>query len=129
MVGPPSLGSMPGETPMISPDLRSDVRASESPSEGSKALVRLGWMLGGTMITLIAWFTLVSSPAWTFGLRDVVFWSGVLVSLSLRYLDVMRFQGQTSDGEPATMGDFRRYALGLAVIAGAGWAVAQAVHI
>lgn len=134
MVGPPSLGNMPRETHMlphdpIAPASSREPMTTEAPDEGMGALVRLGWMMGGTLTMLIAGFTIASSPAWTFGLRDVVFWFGALLALALRYLDVARFAGQTSSGEPATMKDFWRYSAALSVVALGGWAAAQSVHL
>lgn len=97
--------------------------------EGAAALVRLGWMLGGTLTMLIASFVIASSPAWTFGLRDVVFWSGAMLAVTLRYWDIARYRGQTANGEPATMNHFWRYTTALSLAALGGWAAAQSVHL
>lgn len=101
---------------------------SAAPGAGSGALVRLGWMMGGPLTMLIAGFTILNTPAWTFTVRDALFWFGAVIALALRYLDFARFQGQTSNGDSATMVHFRRYAVGLMVVATIGWALAQAVH-
>ena len=111
-----------------------DVRPSSSissaePGEGSGALIRLGWMIGGSLTMLCAWFTILNQPPWTFGIRDAVFWSGALLALAMRYLDITRFRGQTSRGEVATMAHFWRYAVGLSVIASSAWTLAQAVRL
>lgn len=98
-------------------------------SEGVGALVRLGWMLGGTLTMLIAGFTIASRPVWTLSVRDIVFWSGALLAVTLRYWDIEHFHGQTSTGEPATRNDFWRYCATLSVIAIAAWVAAQSVHI
>lgn len=117
--------------------MRRDKRPASSPEstsrtdehEGSSALIRLGWMLGGTLTMLISWFTIISTPSWTFGARDAVFWCAALLTLTLRYVDVTRYQGLTSRGEPATAAHFARYAVGLLVTSCVGWTLAQSVHL
>jgi hypothetical protein len=46
-----------------------------------------------------------------------------------RYVDIVRFQGMTSEGEPATVGHFWRYAVILTLVAGAAWAAAHLVGL
>lgn len=96
---------------------------------GAAVLIRLGWMLGGTLMMLIAGFTIASTPQWTFGLSDAVFWFGALFAVVLRYWDIRRFQGQTANGDPATMAHFARYLATIAVVALSGWFTAQSVHL
>lgn len=102
---------------------------AESLSEGLGVLVRLGWLLGGTLTTLIAWFTVVSSPASTFGVGNVVLWSGAALAVASRYWDIARFRGRTSRGEPATTKNFWRYLAGLSAMALGAWTAAQSVHL
>jgi hypothetical protein len=91
MVGPPSLGTLPRETRMATHDRRSSTSTvSAAPGAGSGALVRLGWMVGGPLMILIAGLTILSTPAWTFTVRDAVFWFGAAMALVLRYLDIAR---------------------------------------
>ncbi len=46
-----------------------------------------------------------------------------------RYVDIVRFQGTTSDGEPATVGHFWRYVVMVTLVAGAAWGAAHLVGL
>lgn len=103
--------------------------SSERSRSGAAILVRLGWMIGATLTMLIAGFSIASTPTWTFGPRDAVFWSGAVLGVAFRYWDVRRYEGQTASGERATMADVTRYAMRVSLAAFAGWLVAQSVHL
>jgi hypothetical protein len=96
---------------------------------GASALVRLGWMVGGTLAMLVSGMSIAAQPRWTFGWRDVVFWSAALAAIVLRYLDVARFAGETADGRPATRAHFIRYAAGLCIAAALAWFSVQSLHL
>jgi hypothetical protein len=101
----------------------------EPASSGLSALARVGWMVVGTISMLALAMSIASLPAWSFGVRDVLFWSVTLGTGTLRYIDVTRLEGQTASGEPATRADLWRYLLGLAVLACALWLAAQSVRL
>jgi hypothetical protein len=133
MVGPPSLGTQPRVIGMRTKD-QGPVDASSaaeppSASDGAALAVRLGWMLGGTLTMIISGLGIASTTRWTFGPQDAVFWSGAVVTVLLRYWDIRRFRGQTASGDPATMGDFIRYAALLTGTALTGWLTVQAVRL
>jgi hypothetical protein len=56
---------------------------------------------------------------------DVVYWLAVAGMVAARYADIRFFGGKTSDGRPATMSDWGRYTLIVAVAAAAVWAVVR----
>jgi hypothetical protein len=58
---------------------------------------------------------------------DILFGIIVLLLIWARYLDIVRYQGTTADGEPASMAHLKRYALILVVVAAALWAVARSL--
>lgn len=99
-----------------------------APSSGS-TVVRLGWMLGGTLTMLVALMVIAGKQRLTLGLPDVVFWAAVVLTGLLRTLDITHFHGETTQGVPATDRDLKRYLTGLAVLAVTGWVIAQLVHI
>lgn len=99
------------------------------PGGGSGAGVRLGWMVGCPLIMLLAVFTIASHPKWTFGASDVALLLGCVLAVGFRYKDIKTFHGQTANGQPATMADFRRYLVGLSTIVFACWIAAQSVHL
>ncbi|MFN0244004.1 MAG: hypothetical protein ACKVWV_14030 [Planctomycetota bacterium] len=108
----------------------SNSNATAEPRKNAElgCLVQLFWSIGGCgLLTAIA-VLILRQPPWTLSLRDAVFWSFVGAMVFARAVDVRRFGGQTADGNPATMKDVRRYALGLVVSAALVWAAAQSFH-
>src|SRR5688500_13529847 len=89
---------------------------SEQQGSGFGALARIGWIDAGPVAMLGLGMSIASMPAWSFGLRDVLFWGVTALSGLLRYFDVIKFDGQNSYGQPATEAELRRYLAGLAVI-------------
>lgn len=113
-----------------SADLNLSVSGSENPARRpGGVVVRLGWMLGGTLALLVTVMKIASQPPWTIGLLDLVFWGAVALTVMLRYWDITRFRGETTSGEPATMADFRRYAAGTAGVSAACWLIARAIQL
>lgn len=127
MVGPPS----PSEAPMLHGHRPSAASANliESPPSSGSVVVRLGWMLGGTLAMMVALMVIAGKPRLTLGLPDIVFWTAVALTALLRTLDITRFQGETTHGVPATARDLKRYLTGLAALAVTGWVVAQSIHV
>jgi hypothetical protein len=63
-----------------------------------------------------------------FSLLDAAYWAVVAVLAGARYADITRFGGTTVEGAPATMRDFRRYAVGLLLAGAALWATVHVVR-
>jgi hypothetical protein len=82
----------------------------------------LGWCLLAGLAGLIAQR---SGPSEL----DAVYGAAVAAMAVARYVDIVRFQGMTSEGEPATVGHFWRYAVILTLVAGAAWAAAHLVGL
>ena len=103
----------------------------EAPVKSARGaiLVRLGWMVAGTLTILISALMIASEPTWTLGLRDLVFWVAVVATGILRYVDISRFHGETTNGEPATAAHLKRYLTGLTALAAVAWLAAQSLHI
>lgn len=130
MVGPPSLGEIPREFRMPSDkNLSTRSSAESTQGEGNSVLVRLGWMVLGPIVLVVSLFTIVAAPRWTIGVTDIVLAVAVVLSIGLRFWDVHALDGQTANGEPATMAAFKRYAFGLCLTVASCWWAAQAVHI
>lgn len=58
----------------------------------------------------------------SFSIFDMAYWLVVVALIVVRYVDITRFGGRTASAEPATLGHFQRYALGLVVGAASVWA-------
>ena len=54
-------------------------------------------------------------------MRDVVF--AATVAALARYVDIVRYDGATAHGVPATLGHFKRYAACLVAVSLAVWAL------
>ena len=107
----------------------SDNAGTPAAARGGSPGLRLGWMLVGPAALLISGMFMASQPPWTFGLRDLAFWAAVVACGVMRYLDVTRHNGETTDGQPATRGDLLRHLLGLAVLSAIFWGGAQSIQL
>jgi hypothetical protein len=90
---------------------------------------QLAWNMGGFAVLVSVWVTILRERPWTFTIKDALYWAAVLGMIAARQLDVVRFKGRTSMGEPATTRDVRRYAAGLIASAAALWCLAQTLHV
>jgi hypothetical protein len=86
-------------------------------------LARLTWMLVGNLALVVMALLVYKSAGWS--IADLAYWLIAGVVIGARYIDIVRFKGTTIHEVPATMADFRRYAL-LVLAAGAAlFAVAR----
>lgn len=83
-------------------------------------MLRLFYMGFGNMALVLIAILIIQRRA--FSALDAAYWVVVAALLAARYVDIARFAGRTTDGEPAMMWHFRRYALRLLLIAAALWA-------
>lgn len=86
-------------------------------------LLRVTWMMWG-VLCLFGCAALVAyeiAPV----LSDVLFLLVAAGLIAVRYIDVTRFHGETADGEPATLADWRRYATGVVLVSLAVWGLAR----
>lgn len=88
-------------------------------------LLRLFWMAFGNLALLI--LAILISERGKFSALDVGYWAVVAALIAARHVDIARFEGQTSHGEPATMQHFRGYVVRVLVVAAALWASAHLV--
>lgn len=89
-------------------------------------LPRIVWMGVGNIGLVVAVLAVYeSTTGWT--IADLLFWGVVGVLIGTRYVDIVRYQGLTADGQPATMAHFRRYAIVLLATAVALWAATRAL--
>ena len=99
----------------------------EIPAEqqmGCLSLVaRMAWLVFGNLILIACALYLTQDPG--VSIMDGVYFAVAAGLIVVRYLDVTRFDGRTADGDPATVADWRRYALTLTAVAGAGWGLAH----
>jgi hypothetical protein len=88
-------------------------------------LPRVFWMGFGNIALVVAALSIQRSAGWS--IADLVFWLIVGLLLGARYIDIVRYQGTTVHGEPATAAHLRRYIVTLLAVAAAVWALARAL--
>lgn len=88
-------------------------------------LVRLFWMVGGIIALLFLSLSIVRSGG--LSAYDPAFAAVAAAMILVRFLDVRFLNGETADGHPATLRDWRRYAVGVAVCSFGCWLVLHGV--
>jgi hypothetical protein len=90
-------------------------------------LERLFWILVGPMILLALVVGIIRTGNGWLTATDFAYF-GVLGGVMLaRWLEFRSGQAQTAYGTPATTGDLRRYALGLAAVGLTVWVIANVI--
>lgn len=85
--------------------------------------IRLFWMFFGNVALIF--FVISITLRKTSIIVDVAFWLMVIVLVSIRYVDIRWFKGQTSEAEPATLKDWRQYSILLLLASGGLYALAR----
>lgn len=86
---------------------------------------RLFWMLFGPMLLLLLCVYILNSGTGWVTLVDGAFFVVLGAILLARWIEYRSGHALTATGEPATAAHFRRYALGLLLICGAVWVLAN----
>jgi len=86
---------------------------------------RLFWMAFGNFILMICTAHFFTSQVKYGRTTDVIFWTTVIALIVVRFIDIKFFDGLTATGAPASLKQWRRYAVVLVLIAAAIWAVAH----
>ena len=89
--------------------------------------IRLFWMFGG--IIILAFLSISIFKHRSLSIFDLGFWLVVAGLVLLRFVDIRYLHGQTAEGKPATMDDWRRYSLWLMAIALGGWLILHAIGL
>ena len=82
-------------------------------------LLRLFWTVAGNLALFAVVLSIFNQDS--FSLLDVVYWAVVVALAVSRYIEITRFAGQTLDGKPGTLADFRRYGIWLLAVATGLW--------
>ena len=88
---------------------------------------RVFWMLLGNTILVILTIFILQGENWTFHTVDAVFWITVAALILARYLDIKFCGGLTSTGEPASMVNWRKYAVVLLICSAVIWVIAHVI--
>ncbi|HOW51910.1 MAG TPA: hypothetical protein PLV42_07690 [bacterium] len=74
-------------------------------------VLRTCWMLWGYFPLMYFAKTIVYGKAGIFSFPDLGILINLLFIIIVRYVDLRYYEGKTGDGAPATMADFRSFAL------------------
>lgn len=119
----------PRTSDSLSPADGPSVAASHTEPAGVGCLVRMLWLLLGPVVLVFASVEIAQDPTVELWLASSLFWLAALGMVGLRYADVTRLGGLTTNGLPADFGHFRRYAVGVLLIAAGLYALALLVRL
>ena len=91
---------------------------------GAGLLTRLTWLVIGNAALLGCAAVIARDDLAPLSLLSAIFWVIVAGLIGIRYVDITRYAGLTSKGEPATLKDWKLYSVGLAMVAAAVWTLA-----
>jgi hypothetical protein len=89
------------------------------------ALVRLYWFFFGNAILFFLLLFIVEKHPKVPSLYDPACWLTIASLILVRYADVRFLNVKTSEGKPATLNDWRRYALLVGALGIGGWLLAR----
>lgn len=108
----------------MSNQLESKHNAAEPAPIGCFGLVaRMIWLLAGNAALLMLAILIFQKRG--FSALDAVFWAIVAGLVLLRYMDITRLKGLTSNSEPATVKHWRIYTIKLLLASTALWGLAH----
>jgi len=90
-------------------------------------VIRLTWLAAGNIALVI--LALLIGQRGVFSGLDVAFWLVAVGLIAARHFDITRLNGQTKDGEPATLKHWRRYVVRLLLVSTVIWGAAHALSI
>lgn len=96
-------------------------------ASGFAFLARVYWMLFG-YVPVVASLPEVSRTDSSASLADLAYFASVAALLAVRLADIRWLAGTTSEGEPATLAHWRRYALTISLFAVVAWLVARGIR-
>ncbi|MCJ7777391.1 MAG: hypothetical protein MUP16_03665 [Sedimentisphaerales bacterium] len=89
-------------------------------------LARPFWMFLGNFALLICAANILMGESSSTRTSDIIFWGAVAAMIIVRFLDIKFLNGLTATGEPATLAQWRKYAIMLIICSGIIWAAAHA---
>jgi len=88
----------------------------EAHRSGLKCLARLYWMLFGNALLLFLFVLIFEKRQATPTLLDAAFLLTGVSLIFIRFIDIRFLNGQTSEGQPATLTHWRGYAMNVGVL-------------
>jgi hypothetical protein len=91
-------------------------------------LLRFFWMLLGNVILIISVIFIFQGKDWKLHTADAFFWGTAVALVLARYLDIKFYNGLTAAGEPASIANWRKYAITLLISSAAIWILTHLVN-
>ena len=88
-------------------------------------VVRISWLMGGTFALLMLAVLIFQKKI--LPIFDITFWAIVAGLILIRYIDIARLKGLTSNSEPATLKHWRIYVVKLLAASGVLWGLAHGI--
>ncbi|MBF0101849.1 MAG: hypothetical protein HQK77_13175 [Desulfobacterales bacterium] len=89
---------------------------------------RLYWMAIGPVVFILFSINLIIKNNKPVVLSSIILWLIVISVIVCRYIDIRYLNGLTSEGEPATLNDWRKYSLFLSLLAVLIWVIILFLH-
>ena len=91
----------------------------------SGCLLRLYWMILGNALLALALISIFRNTEGFLSVADIVFVCAVAALLAARCVDIVKLNGLTASGDPATPGHLKRYIVVLVLASAALWGLAH----
>ena len=98
-----------------------DDQSGQESNSGAGCLLRLYWLVAGPAILFFLLAHILQKAPELLSLQDIGFFGVAASIIGVRYLDVCHYKGQTGYGEPATISQWRSYAVLVAAGTSALW--------
>ena len=92
----------------------------------SGCFLRRFWMIIGNAILLCCAYGIIQHRSSPFSMADAFYWA-IVGSLLATRVDIRYLYGTTAEGDPASMADWRRYAVFLVLVATGLWVGVHAI--
>jgi hypothetical protein len=100
---------------------------SAGQDSGIGCFARFFWIAAGNAALAFLLIFIAQQKGLALSWHDAAYWMIVTALLAARLADIRWFDGRTTEGEPATMALWRKWALLVVVICLALWAIAHVV--
>jgi hypothetical protein len=106
-----------------------ETQKCKTPEYGSvsRRFLRVYAMMIGHLVLLYWAVVIPQSRSACVGTADAFYWATVGILLLARHVDIQYLQGRTADGGPASLADWRHYAVFLLVVSTTLWLFVNAV--
>jgi hypothetical protein len=88
---------------------------------GVGLLLRLYWLFLGNVLLLFLLVFIIEKRPGLPSLFDAAYFAALISLITVRYVDIRFLKGETGEGKPATMADWRTHALIVGPVGAGAW--------